>query len=75
MNNKELFSLLRWYYHNKTIRENRRPYHVFTDQYAGWHVWDRFHKPVTVALTKELCQEIADALNEGEWIMDYIPLC
>ncbi len=64
MDDKELFSLLRWAYLNKKNRENRRPYHISTDQYAGWRVWDRFHKPATMALTKELCQEIADTLNK-----------
>ncbi len=66
MDDKDLFSLLRWPYLNKKNREGRRPYHISTDQYAGWHVWDRFHKPATMALTEELSQEIADALNEGE---------
>ncbi len=61
---KELFKLLHWSYRNKTNRESRRPYHISTDQYAGWHVWDRFNKPVTMALTKELCQEIVDILNK-----------
>ncbi len=64
MDDYTLFRLLRWSYLNKTNRESRRPYHISTDQYAGWHVWDRFHKPATMALTEELCKDIADALNQ-----------